>query len=223
VQQCLLNDSLSVRTVQKNGGITLKVLFIGDSITEWGRHEDAEGIGSGYVRYVHDYYITSNPTQCYEFINRGVGGNRITDLQARWDQDVIQEKPDIVSISIGINDVWRQLDSSDQDQVYPEQFSKIYQELLITVKEKTNAKIVLMEPTVIEEKIEAEGNKRLKEYVEITRNLAQQFGATLVPTHNAFLSYLQAQSGYKLTTDGVHMNSAGNMLMAATWIKHVNL
>ncbi|WP_411334724.1 SGNH/GDSL hydrolase family protein [Metabacillus indicus] len=201
----------------------MRILFIGDSITEWGRHEDTQGIGSGYVRLIHDYYKVSKPEKNYEFINRGVGGDRIIDLQARWDQDVIQIDPDIISISIGINDVWRQLDSTDKEQVYPEQFEQVFIELLNTVKEKTKAKIVLMEPTLIEEEAEAEGNQKLSAYVEIIHKLAEQYGAILVPTHQAFITYLHANTDYELTTDGVHMNSTGNMLMATTWINHVTL
>ncbi|MBM7603968.1 lysophospholipase L1-like esterase [Metabacillus crassostreae] len=201
----------------------MNVLFIGDSITEWGRHEDAEGIGSGYVRLIHDYYKTSHPIQNFKVINQGVGGDRIVDLEARWEHDVIHINPDIVSISIGINDVWRQLDSEDQDQVYPEEFEKIYFKLLKSLKEKTKAKIVLMEPTIIEEKLEAEGNQKLKAYIDIIHKLADQFEATLVPTHQSFLTCLKAKNNYKLTTDGVHMNSAGNMLMAVTWINHVKI
>ncbi|MCV9888696.1 SGNH/GDSL hydrolase family protein [Metabacillus halosaccharovorans] len=199
----------------------MRLLFIGDSITEWGRHEDPENIGSGYVRLIHDYYKTAKPEQNYEFINLGVGGDRISDLQARWIRDVLQLNPDIISISIGINDVWRQLDSEDPDQIYPEQFEEIYVNLLDHVKEKTNAMIILMEPTIIEENLESEGNKKLKPYVDIIHKLAKKFAATLVPTHQSFVSYLKTQADYKLTTDGVHMNSAGNMLMAATWIQNV--
>ncbi|MBU7591165.1 SGNH/GDSL hydrolase family protein [Metabacillus halosaccharovorans] len=201
----------------------MKLLFIGDSITRCGRHEDPEGIGSGYVRLIHDYYKTNRPTENYEFINRGVGGDRIIDLNARWEQDVIQINPDMLSISIGINDVWRQLDSRDQKQIYPEEFEHIYVKLLNRVREKTKAEIVLMEPTVIEEDIEAEGNQKLKSYVKIIHKLSDQFEATLVPTHQAFLTFLKAKADYKLTRDGVHMNSAGNMLMATTWLNNVNV
>ncbi|MFC0272736.1 SGNH/GDSL hydrolase family protein [Metabacillus herbersteinensis] len=201
----------------------MRVLFIGDSITDCGRREDEEKIGSGYVRVIHDYLKTTNPKQSYEVINRGIGGNRVTDLEARWQEDVIELSPDFVSISIGINDVWRQLDNQGDEQVYPDQFEQVYTKLLTQVKEETNAKIILMEPTIIEEDIKAVGNKKLKAYVEIVQTLAKRFDATLVPTHQAFLDYLKANNSYKLTTDGVHMNTAGNMLMAITWLRNVEL
>ncbi|MBB5325728.1 lysophospholipase L1-like esterase [Anoxybacillus tepidamans] len=196
-----------------------RIVFIGDSITEWGRWEDPENIGSGYVRLIHDYFVVNDPNNYPEVINRGVGGDRITNLLERWEEDVIQLRPDFVSISIGINDVWRQLDHPELEQVYPEQFEQIYENLLTQVKEKTNAKLILMEPTIIEEDVHSAGNQKLVPYVKIVGEIANKFHAILVPTHQAFISYLQANSEKKLTTDGVHMNSLGNMLMAQTWIK----
>ncbi|HZH63000.1 MAG TPA: SGNH/GDSL hydrolase family protein, partial [Metabacillus sp.] len=149
------------------------------------------------------------------------GGNRITDLASRWQKDVIEPNPDYVSISIGINDVWRQLDRPEIEQVDVEKFERIYKELLTQVKEHTNARIILMEPTVIEEDLQAQGNQMLKKYVKVVNEMAKQFEAIIVPTHQAFIQYLENNNGYKLTTDGVHMNSAGNMLMATTWLKVV--
>ncbi len=198
-----------------------KILFIGDSITEWGRYEDPEEIGIGYVRIVHDYLITTFPQQAFDITNKGIGGNRITDLASRWQKDALDLNPDYISISIGINDVWRQIDRPELKQVDVEQFEHIYKELLTQVKEKTNAQIILMEPTVIEEDLQSIGNQMLKSYVKVVNEVAKQFGATIVPTHQAFVQYLETTNGYKLTTDGVHMNSAGNMLMATTWIKAV--
>lgn len=198
---------------------TDKMIFIGDSITEWGRAGDPEDIGTGYVRLIHDYLLTTYPDKKPVVLNRGVGGNRIPDLEKRWKTDVIDENPAYVSISIGINDVWRQIDHLEDNQVYPQQFETIYIDLIEQVKEKTNAEIILMEPTIIEEKIESEGNQKLIPYAEIVKRLADQYNAVYVPTHQAFIEFLQANTGHSLTIDGVHTNSAGNMLMAKTWIK----
>ena len=196
-----------------------KFLFIGDSITEWGRGGDPEDIGTGYVRLIHDYLVTAYPDRKPIVLNRGVGGHRIPDLATRWQSDVLDENPAYVSISIGINDVWRQLDHLEDDQVFPDQFEQIYINLLNQVKEKTSAVIILMEPTVIEEDVQSEGNQKLIPYAEIVERLAKEFGAIYVPTHHAFINYLKAETDYMLTIDGVHTNSTGNMLMAQTWIK----
>ena len=196
-----------------------KIVFIGDSITEWGREGDPEDIGTGYVRLIHDYLVTTYPEKKPVVLNRGIGGHRIPDLANRWQTDVIDENPAYVSVSIGINDVWRQLDQFEDEQVYPEQFEAIYVDLLDQVKEKTNAIIILMEPTIIEENIQSEGNQKLIPYAEIVQKLAKKFEAIYVPTHKAFIQFLKANTEYKVTIDGVHTNSAGNMLMAQTWIR----
>ncbi|WP_062108896.1 SGNH/GDSL hydrolase family protein [Bacillus niameyensis] len=192
-----------------------RILLIGDSITDSHRGEDPEGLGFGYVRLIHDYVLTTYPEKELEIINRGISGNRVIDLEVRWEEDVLALNPDYVSISIGINDVWRQLDRPNIDQVYPEQFERVLNELC----EKTNARLILMEPTIIEENPTSEGNQKLREYVEIVRKLANKYGAVLVPTHEDFQQYLRSGNTQKLTTDGVHMNSAGNMLMARSWLK----
>ncbi|SDK29013.1 Lysophospholipase L1 [Sediminibacillus albus] len=198
------------------------ILFIGDSITDCGRKDDEEGIGWGYVRLIRDYLIATNPAGCPQVINKGINGNRVTDLADRWPKDVIEMSADYVSISIGINDVWRQLDQPDIEQIHPERFQKVYQALLDDLKQSSKVVIpVLMEPTVIEEDVNSAGNLKLKQYVEIVRSLAEKNDGILVPTHEAFLSYLVKNQTHCLTTDGVHMNSTGNMLMAHTWLKSV--
>ncbi|KHF40537.1 SGNH/GDSL hydrolase family protein [Halalkalibacter okhensis] len=198
-----------------------KILFIGDSITDCGRLEDPDGLGDGYVKLLHDYLVTSYPSTSFQFINVGVSGNRIVDLQARWKTDVIAHQPDYVSISIGVNDVWRQLDRPDLEQVTPEKFYRIYVELLSKVKDDTDAKILLMEPTIIGEDPNSIGNKMLLDYVQIVHTVAKQFDATVIPTNKAFIHYLQTNPNHTLTTDSVHMNSRGNMLMATTWLRAV--
>lgn len=198
-----------------------RILFIGDSITEWGRFEDEENIGDNYVRMIRDYFAVHTPDQFPEIINRGIGGNRITDLANRWQDDVITHQPDLLSISIGVNDVWRQLDNPDMEQVYPDQYEEIYRTLIEKTQAETNAKIVLMEPTVIEEDVNSEGNQKLKPYVEIVNKIAQEYGLTVVPTYQAFIDYLTSERPLPLTTDGVHMSSTGNALMANTWIEAV--
>lgn len=197
-----------------------RIVFIGDSITEWGRFDDEEDLGENYVRIIHDYFKVAHPEKQLEIINKGIGGNRVTDLAARWQEDVIDQNPDIVSISIGINDVWRQIDQPQMEQVYPERFEQVYDEILAKLKAETNATIIIMEPTVMAEDVEAEGNKMLIPYLEATHRLVEKYDTLLVPTHDAFLDYLR-KGNYPLTTDGVHMNPAGNLLMAMTWLKAV--
>ncbi|ALC84021.1 MULTISPECIES: SGNH/GDSL hydrolase family protein [Bacillus] len=197
-----------------------KVLFIGDSITESGKFGDPEGIGNGYVSIINMY--VKEHYEDVTILNKGIGGNRVTDLERRWERDVLQENPDWLSISIGINDVWRQIDNPKAEQIYPYMFEEIYGRLLIATKRRlTNTKIILMEPTIIKEDINSKGNKLLLSYVEIVQSLARQHEATLVPAHRIFLKELQKEKPQKLTSDGVHMNEAGNKLLADCWIQAV--
>ncbi|PAD21743.1 SGNH/GDSL hydrolase family protein [Terribacillus saccharophilus] len=188
-----------------------KWVFIGDSITECGRFEDPQDIGEGYVKKIQEELAQR---ENIEIVNKGVGGNRVIDLAARWEQDVLSLNSDLVSISIGINDVWRQLDQPQMEQVYPDEFKEVLDKLLAETKH-TGADIFLMEPTIIEENNDSKGNQMLVPYVDIVRELAAKYDATLVPTHTAFLQTTQTN----LTTDGVHMTDSGNKLMADTWME----
>ncbi|SNZ11501.1 Lysophospholipase L1 [Terribacillus aidingensis] len=188
-----------------------KWVFIGDSITECGRFEDPLAIGDGYVKMIQDDIQQKKEV---EIINQGVGGNRVTDLAARWEEDVLRLAPDLISVSIGINDVWRQLDQPQMKQVSPEDFKDVYNKILAETV-NLEAKLFLMEPTIIEEDKNSKGNQLLLPYVEIVRELATTYKATLIPTHTAFLETEKTD----LTTDGVHMTEAGNQLMADTWLK----
>ena len=190
----------------------MKVIFIGDSITASGKNSDPERLGNGYVRMIKEE-IANN----VRVINKGVNGHRVTDLAFRWKRDVIDLEPDLLSISIGINDVWRQLDSPALDQVDVQQFEEVYRDLLSQLK--SSVKVVLMEPTIIDEDLQSRGNQLLVPYVEVVRKLAKEFKAVLVPTHTVFISHLQKYPEIALTTDGVHMRRKGNELMAKSWLQ----
>jgi len=197
--------------------LTKTLLFIGDSITESGRFEDSQGIGDSYVRNIVESGFIKG--EKWNVLNRGVSGDRITDLKERWDQDVLAHRPDVLSISIGVNDVWRQLDHPDLPQVTRDEFRSIYRQLLNRVS--ANTKLILMEPTIIEENSESKGNQLLSAYVAIVQELAEEYNAILVPTHREFIKSLKDGDHEQLTTDGVHMTDAGNKLMANSWMKTV--
>ncbi|WP_026702458.1 SGNH/GDSL hydrolase family protein [Salibacterium aidingense] len=198
-----------------------RIILIGDSITEKGRFEDPDQLGDGYVRLIHDYLVTQHPTLRLDIVNKGIGGNRVTDLAERWEQDALQESPDWISISIGINDVWRQLDRPDMEQVYPDMFETVYEDIISQTIQHKKAHLILMEPTIIDEDPASKGNQLLQPYVATIHRLAEQYNALVIPTHQAFLTFLNANTDIPLTTDGVHMNSRGDMLMASTWLEQL--
>jgi lysophospholipase L1-like esterase len=191
----------------------LRIIFFGDSITQLGVKPN------GYVTLVHDSLLSLG-VDC-EIIGAGISGNKVTDLQQRLEKDVLAKKPSIVVIYIGINDVWhyqfadRGLSGTPKDQ---------YQHILtgiITTIQLSGAKVVLCTPSVVGEK--NDGTNRwdalLDEYAEISREIARKCNATLLDLRKEFLSYLSVNNPDNaekniLTYDGVHLNDAGNRLVA---------
>ncbi|MBW7458685.1 GDSL family lipase, partial [Paenibacillus sepulcri] len=87
------------------------VLFQGDSITDAGRNrEDGNSLGSGYANIATALFTSKHPEKQVRFLNRGIGGDRVVDLERRWERDCLELKPTWLSIYIGINDTWRRYD-----------------------------------------------------------------------------------------------------------------
>ncbi|UKS28035.1 SGNH/GDSL hydrolase family protein [Paenibacillus sp. HWE-109] len=188
-----------------------KLLFIGDSITDCGRMDDAEDIGYGYVRHIRDYLQLFHSDSQVTVVNKGISGNTVLDLQARWQEDVISHHPDWVSISIGINDAWKEIEIN--------RYEETYRSLIVTAIEKVGAKIILMETTVNKENPDSEENHQLIPYNEVIRRLAVEFDAALITLNSGFQKYLRKENPSILTVDGVHMNSAGNLFIAHHWLQ----
>ncbi|MBC7782680.1 MAG: SGNH/GDSL hydrolase family protein [Burkholderiales bacterium] len=200
-------------------------LFIGDSITDCGRRDDADGVGHGYVRIIRDYLYARHLTQAPRVINVGISGNKVTDLAKRWKQDVIDHQPDVLSIMIGINDVWHGLNRENPSGVPIEQFVDLYHVILRQVQGASpKTRIVLCQPSVIEPPGPAEGNQVLQPYVRAVNELKREFGAAaLVPLHTVFVNARKQRPDIDWTPDGVHPSSAGHMLIARTWLAETGL
>ena len=201
---------------------TTRLLFIGDSITDCGRVADPDALGQGYVRLVRDWLQCKDPPTCPVVINRGISGDKVTELAARWKPDVLEQKPDVLSIKIGINDVWHALGGGPGVSI--EQYTSVYRDLLQQVKKALpQCKLVLCEPSVIWRPA-AEGNALLQPYVRAVNDLAREFGAQcVVPLHGAFVRAREARPDLEWTLDGVHPSSAGHMLIAREWLKATGL
>ena len=122
----------------------MKILFQGDSITDAERNrEDYHDLGKGYPFYAAKYIAEDNPDVDFEFINLGISGNQTIDLVNRLQSDFIDIQPDIVSILIGVNDTWHRADN--RKWLGNDVFEANYRRVLTEIKEKTNAKIVILE------------------------------------------------------------------------------
>lgn len=134
-----------------------KVVFIGDSITDCGRRTELFGpYGRGYVNLVRAMLHARYPEHGLTIVNRGIGGNTIRNLSARWQQDVLDEEPDWLAVKIGINDVGRLILGLMTDYVPLDEYEATYRSLLRQTPAVTNGKLILMEPYVIEPPVQGD-------------------------------------------------------------------
>ncbi len=199
-------------------------VFIGDSITDCARSQCPEVLGSGYVRMIRDWLRASDPKNAPEVINVGISGNKIDDLQGRWEKDVLSAKPDLVSIKVGINDVWHGL-MPGRKGISVEEYRAGYIDILDRLRVSApQAKIVLCEPTVIWPPAPAEGNEILQPYLQVVRDLGVKYKVTaVVPLHRAFESAREDRPDIDWAPDGVHPGSSGHMLIARHWLAALGL
>jgi lysophospholipase L1-like esterase len=200
------------------------IVFTGDSITDCGRVRPVgyrAGLGSGYVALVDAWMAASEPATRIRVFNTGIGGNRVTDLAARWDEDVLALKPDWVSVLIGINDVWRQFDDPQADgQVSLAMFESVYRGLLARTRPGV-AGLVLMTPFYLEVHRGDAMRSMMDAYGAVVKRLAGEFGAVFVDLQAAFDGFLAHRSTQSLCGDRVHPNLPGHAVIARAFLKAV--
>ncbi|TDB77000.1 SGNH/GDSL hydrolase family protein [Micromonospora sp. KC721] len=196
-----------------------RVLFIGDSITDADRDRtDGADLGHGYAMMAAAWFTAAQPAHRVTFLNRGIGGDRVRDLRARWDDDCLALAPQVVSVLIGINDTWRRYDHDDPTGV--EEFERDYRHVLTVTRDRLDAALILMEPFLIplDDKQRA-WREDLDPKVEVVRRLAADFDATLVAVDAAFAA---ADTDDRVwTDDGVHLTPSGHALLAQHWLRAI--
>lgn len=201
------------------------ILFQGDSITDCGRDKsDPNSLGGGYPSFLSGILPLKNPDTAYVFLNRAVSADRIVDLYARLKEDIINLKPDILSILIGINDVWHEFAS--KQGVGSKKFKKIFAMLLDEVREEMpGVKIVLLEPFILRAGAPSESydgwNAEMRVRREIVSDLAKQYSAVFVPLQDEFDRLSEKHAPEFWARDGVHPTSAGHMAIAYRWTERV--
>ena len=197
-----------------------KVLFIGDSITDCGRRGDHAPFGHGYVRKITELITAKYPERDIAYVNKGIGGDIVEGLENRWGTDVIDEKPDWLSVKIGINNASRQLGQDISNEDYLPDWEACYRRILARVKNELDAPLFLFEIFYIEEDVENPRPLAVNAYNASIHKLADEFDARLIRTNDAFDSAVAARPGALWTTqDGVHPNAEGHTLMALEFLK----
>ncbi len=200
------------------------ILFQGDSITDCGR---GDGLGSGYALFTTAHLGFTNPGE-YNCINRGISGNRIVDVYARIKADIINLKPDYMSLLIGVNDVWHEIgwgNGVDEDK-----FERIYCMLLDEIKEALpDIKIMILEPFCLEgpatEDNEDEPNKwatfrsEVEKRAKRAKAVAEKYNLTFIPLQEKFDTLAEKTSPTYWLGDGVHPTPMGHELIKTEWLK----
>ena len=207
-----------------------RLLFIGDSITDmkWGRNEKDRNhyLGHSYVYLIASRLGVDMPEAQLEFFNRGHSGNRISDLRSRWKTDVIDMKPDLLSVLIGVNDRKVKKGAS----FAAEKWGADYQHILSSSREANpDLRIVLLDPFVLKSgwwmKKGGEwdaSRAQINQMRAVIAKLAKEFNAVQVPAQDVFDTAAKAVSPEHWIWDGVHPLPQGHELIARRWLEDVS-
>lgn len=208
----------------------MRIVLFGDSITDMGRNRernkstDIYSYGSGYPMFIAGDLYSENPRK-YEVINRGIGGNRIVDLYARIKCDVWNLKPDVLSVLIGVNDVWHDLDFNNGVDI--DTFEKIYRMMIEdTKKVLPDVKIILCEPFLLRGSATVQENTdlfqrfcKVYEYAKVVKKLADEYGLHFLPLQEKLSNAAEKFGAEYYLYDGVHPMVAGAKLIADEWLQ----
>ncbi|MBN2166328.1 MAG: SGNH/GDSL hydrolase family protein [Marinilabiliaceae bacterium] len=225
MQSCNCKGVLSSKEMLPRGSV---VLFQGDSITDGNRSRDDDWnhvLGHGYAQMIAARLWFDYPEMDYSFFNRGISGNTIEDLNNRWVEDAIALKPTILSILIGINDVYGIVKGYLKQTLY--EFEQQYRQLIIlTKKELSQTTIVLCEPFIlpggrVDEKSDI-WQKETRARAGVISNLAKEFNLIFLPLQKSFSDACNAAPAKHWIWDGIHPMPGGHELIAREWLKVVS-
>lgn len=220
--------SFSSNHPRENKDNTETILFQGDSITDAGRNRsryyanNLSGMGNGYVLLAASELLASHPDKDIRIYNRGISGNKVYQLAARWNEDCLQLQPNLLSILIGVNDFWHTLSSGYTGTVT--KYEDDYRRLLdTTLQQVPEVKLIIGEPFFVQ------GGSAISDqwssfisYQKAARNIAQAYHASFIPCQSIFDEALKKADVDHWCPDGVHPSMAGCQLMSEAWVKTIN-
>jgi acyl-CoA thioesterase-1 len=194
----------------------VNIVFIGDSVTDCGRVNNPP-FGDGYVREIVKSELLQGTV-----INVGTSGHRLVDLEKRWQSDVLDNRPSLLSIAIGINDTWLRYDKNDPTTL--EDFRNRYHRLLTWTKEELNPRFILCEPFLLPVRDEMNlWREDLDPKIQVVHEMAQEFNAVLVPFDRHLNKLSITIPMADLADDGIHPTLFGHREMAKLWLGSVGL
>lgn len=204
------------------------ILFQGDSITDSGRNKNdntfnnSGSLGSGYPMLAGAKLLEKNADLDLKIHNKGISGNKVFQLAERWENDCISLKPDILSILIGVNDIWHKLEGNYNGTV------DIYRKDYISLLERTkkalpDVRLIICEPFAVRnvKAVDEKWYPEFYEYQKASKDISEQFGATFIPFQKVFDEAQKRAPGAYWTGDGVHPTLAGAQLMAQAWLEAI--
>ncbi|MGG1674924.1 SGNH/GDSL hydrolase family protein [Neobacillus sp. NRS-1170] len=204
-----------------------KLLFIGDSVTDCERVKpEGEGLfgalGKGYVSFVDGLLQAVYPELGIRVVNKGISGNTVRDLKSRWQEDVISQKPDWLSIMIGINDVWRQYDTPfiKDWHVYLDEYEDTLRNLVMETKPLVK-EMVLMTPFYLESNQLDSMRQSMDQYGQAVKRIAEETNCIFVDSQAAFHVVLKDLYAAAIAWDRVHPSTAGHMVLARAFLKEI--
>lgn len=190
----------------------MTILLTGDSITDAGRdRSDLSSWGSGYAALIGEALAGET------VINTGISGNRVVDLQARWDADVLAHSPAVLSIMIGINDTWRRYDSDNPTSA--EVYESGYRDIITRAQQAGIGRILLVEPFLLPVTNEQWAwREDLDPKIQAVRRLAAELGTRYVATDGPLAQRAATVGAAALAHDGVHPTPEGHRFLADLWL-----
>jgi lysophospholipase L1-like esterase len=201
-----------------------RILFQGDSITDGSRNRkgDYNPLGNSYPMLIAAKYGTLYPERKLEFFNRGISGNKVPDLLNRWQPDALELQPTVVSILIGVNDIWHPLNGNQEVSV--EKFEAGYDQLLAQTRAALpNAKIILLEPFITPGSATSSQwdvwQGHVQKFQAVVAKLGKKHHAPVVPLQRVFDEACRRAPAKYWVFDGVHPTAAGHQLIADEWVR----
>ena len=198
-----------------------KLIMIGDSITDCGRSRK-EKLGNGYVNLIDGQLKFAHVEQGIQVVNKGVSGNTVRDLKKRWKHDVLDLKPDWLSVMIGINDVWQQMDNwmPLEECVSIKEYDHTLDEIISTVSLSLSG-LVLMTPYVLESNLSDPMRVMMDDYGAVAQNIAKKYKAIFIDTQALFDEILRDRDVAELSGDRVHLNIDGHTILAHAFLEAI--